>query len=167
MKARLLFVDDDPGMCEWIADALAGTSWEVRWSTSGSEGFDMLKAHPFDVVVTDLNMPGWTGIEMCHRIVANWPDLPVVVLTAFGSMGRIEVDLAILAISSIWKKGIKGLSELNKTHCGLSNLFVICRSVPKNKFFIDENNFLFICSVFTQNSRFITRLNTFKLLMLI
>src|SRR5205807_3426175 len=41
--------------------------------------------HDVDVVVTDLNMKGMTGLELCQHIVADRPDLPVLVLTAFGS----------------------------------------------------------------------------------
>ena len=49
--------------------------------------------HDFDVVVTDLNMRGMNGLELCERIVANRPDVPVVVITAFGS-----VETAVAAI---------------------------------------------------------------------
>ena len=53
----------------------------------------MLAAADFDVVVTDLNMRGMSGLELCERIVANRPDVPVVVITAFGSL-----ETAIAAI---------------------------------------------------------------------
>ena len=45
-----------------------------------------MRQQPFDVVLTDLNMQGLSGTELCERVVANVPDLPVVVVTAFGSM---------------------------------------------------------------------------------
>ena len=41
--------------------------------------------HDVDVIVTDLNMKGMTGLELCQRVVADRPDIPVLMLTAFGS----------------------------------------------------------------------------------
>src|SRR5262249_54050891 len=60
---------------------------------SGAEALELLSAQDFDVVVTDVNMRGITGIELCQRAVANRPDVPVIVITAFGSM-----DTAIAAM---------------------------------------------------------------------
>ncbi|HEY1533102.1 MAG TPA: response regulator, partial [Polyangiaceae bacterium] len=47
-----------------------------------------MAAETFDpqVVLTDLNMAGGTGIELCHRFADSWPDVPIIVVTAFGSM---------------------------------------------------------------------------------
>ena len=53
----------------------------------------LLARDDFDVVVTDLNMRGMNGLELCERIVADRPDVPVVVITAFGSL-----ETAIAAI---------------------------------------------------------------------
>jgi two-component system response regulator HydG len=60
---------------------------------SGDEGLALLATDDFDVVLTDVNMPGMTGVDLCHRIVSNREDLPVVVMTAFGN-----VETAVLAI---------------------------------------------------------------------
>ena len=49
----------------------------------------MLQRDEFDVVLTDLVMPELTGVELCDRIVANSPEVPVVVMTAFGSMEAV------------------------------------------------------------------------------
>ena len=46
----------------------------------------MVTEGDFDVVVTDLNMRGMSGLELCDRVVTNRPDVPVIVMTAFGSM---------------------------------------------------------------------------------
>jgi two-component system response regulator HydG len=61
--------------------------------TSGQGALDRLQVEDFDVVVTDLNMKGMGGIELCRRIADGRPDLPTVVITAFGSL-----DTAIEAI---------------------------------------------------------------------
>ena len=53
---------------------------------SGADALAALAEHDVDVVVTDLNMQGMTGLELCQRIVADRPDVPVIVITAFGSL---------------------------------------------------------------------------------
>ena len=86
MKPRVLIVDDEQGMCELIEADLRLREIGSSWYTSADEGLDALARDSFDVVLTDLKMPRIDGIEFCRRIVANRPDVPVVVMTAFGSM---------------------------------------------------------------------------------
>ena len=93
MSARILIVDDERSMCELIGADLRLRGLEVAWCTSAEEAFAKMPAGQFDVVVTDLNMPGMDGIDLCQRIVANHPDVPVVVMTGFGSL-----DTAVAAI---------------------------------------------------------------------
>jgi DNA-binding NtrC family response regulator len=93
MSARVLIVDDELSMCELVEADLRLRGYEAESCTRAEVAFAKLQAGSFDVVVTDLNMPGMDGIELCHRIVANHPDVPVLVMTAFGSM-----DTAVAAI---------------------------------------------------------------------
>jgi two-component system response regulator AtoC len=93
VSGRVLVVDDDPSMCEMLEAALTRSGFEVTYRITPAEALDLLDAREFDVVVTDLLMRGLNGLELCERIVASRPDIPVVVITAFGSM-----DTAISAI---------------------------------------------------------------------
>jgi DNA-binding NtrC family response regulator len=86
MPGRILIVDDDRGMCEMIEADLQLRGFDPTWTTVPSEALQMIKTGSFQVVLTDLKMPGMSGTELCERIVANRPDLPVLVMTAFGSM---------------------------------------------------------------------------------
>jgi two-component system response regulator HydG len=89
----VLVVDDDQAMCSLVEAGLARYQYQVTWKTSADEAFELLSEADFDVVVTDLNMRGLNGLELCQRIVANRPDIPVIVITAFGSL-----DTAVAAI---------------------------------------------------------------------
>ncbi|MEW6271073.1 MAG: sigma-54 dependent transcriptional regulator, partial [Thermodesulfobacteriota bacterium] len=93
MKPNVLVVDDDASMCETLAVGLEPRGYAVRWTTSPADALDLLAAGAFEAVVTDLNMRGMSGIELCARIAADRPDLPVIVITAFGSL-----DTAVGAI---------------------------------------------------------------------
>ena len=85
-NGHVLVVDDDQSMCQMLEEALGRRGFPTVARTSADEAFGLLAAEDFDVIVTDVNMRGMNGIELCERIAANRPDVPVVVLTAFGSM---------------------------------------------------------------------------------
>jgi DNA-binding NtrC family response regulator len=93
VPGRILIVDDDRSMCELLGSGLSRRGFQTVWHTAGDDALAALAAEEFDAVVTDLNMGGMNGIELCERIVANRPDVPVVVITAFGSL-----DTAVAAI---------------------------------------------------------------------
>ena len=86
MKPRILIVDDERSMCEMLETDLKLRDFEVVWFTSAEDGFRTVLEQPIDTVLTDLKMPGIDGLEFCRRIVENRPDIPVVVMTAFGSL---------------------------------------------------------------------------------
>ncbi|MGO9708803.1 MAG: sigma-54-dependent transcriptional regulator [Polyangiaceae bacterium] len=93
MSGRILLVDDDRAMCEALDVGLRGRGLSVTWRTSADEALLLLESEDFDVVLTDLNMRGTNGIELCERVVAARPDMPVVLLTGFGSL-----DAAVAAM---------------------------------------------------------------------
>ena len=84
MMPRVLLVDDDAEMVETTVLGLRRHA-DVTGATSGPEALAAMASNDFDVVVTDLNMHGMNGLELCAQIVAVRPDVPVVVITAFGS----------------------------------------------------------------------------------
>ena len=86
MHGRILIVDDDRSMCDMLEDDLRRRGAAPACYTTASEAFDALTGEQFDVLLTDLNLPGMNGIELCQHAVANRPDVPVVVITGFGSL---------------------------------------------------------------------------------
>lgn len=86
MKPQILVVDDDRGMCELLELGLARRGFQVRWTTEPRKVLELLQQDFYEAVVTDLNMPGQDGIELTRQLVGNRSDLPVIVITAFGSM---------------------------------------------------------------------------------
>lgn len=86
MKNRLLIVDDDRSMCEVLSSELQDAGYECTWTVSSGEALDLALTQDFDAVITDLKMQGLNGVEFCHRMALNRPDLPVILITAFGSL---------------------------------------------------------------------------------
>jgi DNA-binding NtrC family response regulator len=93
MKGRILVVDDEPAMCQLLADQLERRGFAVLVCRSVDEALAALRTEEIQVVVADHNMPGKTGIMLCDEVTANYADIPVVLITAFGSM-----ETAIAAI---------------------------------------------------------------------
>jgi DNA-binding NtrC family response regulator len=86
VTSRVLIVDDDLRMCEMLATALAPEGFEVVFRTSGDEAVALLASEEVDAVVTDVNMRGMSGLELCAHVAEAEPDVPVIVITAFGSL---------------------------------------------------------------------------------
>ena len=85
MSRRVLFVDDDSELCALVRLSLTKHGFETRVTGSAEDAFSLVLSEPFDIVVTDLQLPGMNGTELCSRIVANRPGLPVLVVTGRGS----------------------------------------------------------------------------------
>jgi two-component system response regulator HydG len=93
MSARILVVDDDPRLCELLEVDLPRHGIACESATSAQRALERLEHEDFDVVLTDQNMPGFDGISLCARLSEQRPDIPVVLMTAFGSL-----DTAVAAI---------------------------------------------------------------------
>jgi two-component system response regulator HydG len=85
-RPRVLVVDDEPEMTRVIEQALSRRGYDVATRQSAESAWDALEHEDFDVVVTDLNMRGMTGVELTARVAKSRKDLPVIVITAFGSL---------------------------------------------------------------------------------
>ncbi len=90
---RVLVVDDERSFCETLALVLGRRGFTVEWTTDPADALERTHDAELDVVLTDLDMRGMHGLELCERVVARRPEVPVVVITAFGSL-----DTAIGAI---------------------------------------------------------------------
>ncbi|MDX9910882.1 MAG: sigma-54 dependent transcriptional regulator [Phycisphaerales bacterium] len=86
VKCGVLVVDDKELMRDSVGEALRRAGFEVRTAPGGEEALAAIAAQRPDAVVTDLKMPGMTGVELLERIRRVDEDLPVVLMTAFGTI---------------------------------------------------------------------------------
>lgn len=82
---RVLLVDDDALLSETLELGLRRRGHAAQSCRNADEALRLLVSDDFDVVVTDLSMGGPSGIELCHNLAESRRDVPVIVLTAFGS----------------------------------------------------------------------------------
>lgn len=89
--ALILLVDDDAAIRAVLGSLLKQEGYEVATAASGGEALALLDKQPIDAVVTDLRMPGMDGMTLLRRVAQAWPDVPVVVLSAHGTVA-LAVD---------------------------------------------------------------------------
>ena len=86
MRPRVLIVDDEERMAAVVAAALGRAGYDCETCASGDSALAALEARGADVVVSDLKMPGMDGLELLRRLHAHRAELPVILLTAYGSV---------------------------------------------------------------------------------
>ncbi len=86
MNGKVVIVDDEPAMGDLLVTDLRLRGYEAVAFTSAAKALEYLRTATPDVVLTDVRMPGTGGIELCAQISKLHPMLPVIVMTAFGSM---------------------------------------------------------------------------------
>lgn len=79
---RVLIVDDDHAICELLAIAL-GRRFEVQTALGSAEAVEKLCAQTFDMVVSDINMPQMSGIELLQMVRSRWPKVITVLMTGY------------------------------------------------------------------------------------
>ncbi|MGW8192857.1 MAG: sigma-54-dependent transcriptional regulator [Desulforhopalus sp.] len=93
MKGKILIIEDDQDMCDMLSVGLGRRGYSVSTYTCGTAGLSAVQSQYSDAVIADIHLPDKNGLEICKAIASNQPDLPVIIMTAFGSM-----DTAIAAI---------------------------------------------------------------------
>lgn len=86
MKQKILVVDDDQAQCDLLEAMLCRLGYEVQTTTSPHEALEQMGAVAFDAVLTDLGMSEMDGVALCERMLGTQPGLPVLVVTAHGSL---------------------------------------------------------------------------------
>src|SRR4030042_4776941 len=83
---RILVVDDEMIVCESCKRILEEEGYEVETALSGKEAFEKMKGNPFDIVITDLKMPGIDGMEVLKTFRKEYPDTIIIMITGFSTV---------------------------------------------------------------------------------
>ena len=92
-QPRVLVVDDDPGIVDYLLDMLRQANYSVAGYTDTTEALNAIAAEPFDLVISDVEMPGMRGLDLIAAIHRLRPEQLVLLMTAFGS-----IDLAMQSV---------------------------------------------------------------------
>ena len=121
---KVLVVDDDPAVGKSFDRVLSAKGYAVITAGNAQEALNKLDAEDYDVVFTDIKMPGMSGLEMTEQVKRRRPWLPVVIVTGYGSPGN-EARAEAAGVSSFLRKPLspemiegsaaKALSERDAT----------------------------------------------------
>jgi two-component system, NtrC family, response regulator AtoC len=103
MDRRILIVDDEVSIRLSLEEALTKDGYNVVTAESGAEALSLIKADNFDLVITDLKMPGVTGLELLEALRNQNNDTPVIMMTAYGDVSTAVESMRLGAYNFIQK----------------------------------------------------------------
>jgi len=86
---RILIIDDEAGIRDSLETLLSLEGFAVDMAGDGHAGLDLLTRHSYDLLLLDLALPGESGIDLLPRIKSLAPELPVIMITAYGTVGNV------------------------------------------------------------------------------
>ena len=155
-RARILAVDDQQYFRVFLEDLLREEDYVVTTAAGGAEALERLEAERFDVIVTDLVMPGMDGSELVQRVKERWPDQDVVVVTSVGDL-KTAIDAMKLGASDYLLKPLDRAALLRS----LSQLLERRRMREEHGRLVAEN--LEMLGAFTQYERLLGFFSTLSL----
>ena len=122
---RLLLVEDKESFRRLLVQALAGSSWDVLAVGDPREGMEALERSSFEVLVTDLRLPGFSGLELLRRAKRMHPGLRIVLMSAFGEPRDIVEAMRCGADEFLPKP-----FDLDHFHAVLEHLLALVEAPP-------------------------------------
>lgn len=89
-SARILIIDDDAAISRTLSLILTRAGHRVATATSGRKGLELLSQDAFDLVLTDIIMPEFDGIEAIRRIRSDHPDLRIIAMSGGGQIDKAD-----------------------------------------------------------------------------
>ncbi len=103
IKPQVLVIDDDAVVGRSFDRVLTKKGYEVSTALTGEEGLERMETNAYDVVFTDIQMPGMNGIEVAEHIKSKCPWTPVVVITGYGTEEH-EAKASVLGVKGFVRK---------------------------------------------------------------
>ena len=82
---KILVVDDEQSMRDFLKILLVKDGHDVLTAKNGDQALSLLEKHTFDLVISDIRMPGMSGLDLLEAIREQFGDVPVIMITAFAS----------------------------------------------------------------------------------
>src|SRR2546427_1323115 len=101
--SRILVIDDDQGVRETVQRMLRAAGYTVQTAESGEDGLALARGGAFDVILSDMRMPGISGIEVLRRLRERRVDTAFIVMTAFGTVDTAVEAMKLGAVDFVQK----------------------------------------------------------------
>ena len=133
---RVLIVDDDRRMAKTLMDILKVKGYQAERAHSAEEAIELIRTEAFDCVLTDIKMPGVNGVALYRAIKKDFPEIPVVLMTAYATDALVNEGLEEGAIASLTKPldinmllGFLSSLRLSRTVMFIDNDPKFCRTM--------------------------------------
>lgn len=134
MNERILVVDDESDILELLSSFLRQEGFRVKTANSGDKAIGMFTAEPFDLVISDMRMPGMDGLTLMRRLKEIDEDIEVIILTAFAALENV--------IEAFRHKG--AFDYLTKPLGNINELFITVSQALESRRLKRENKALII-----------------------
>jgi len=124
---RILIVDDDPGQRSLLDSFLRSQGFEIALAESGERVLELLPAGKFSMMISDVRMPGLSGLETLRRVRHNFPTLPVLLVTAYADIREAVIAMRDGALNYLAKP-----IDLDELLATVRQTTGIAQSVPLN-----------------------------------
>lgn len=101
--SRILLIDDDPGVRDSMERTLRGAGYAVQSAASGEEGFELARGGAFDVILSDMRMPGISGLDILRKLRDIRVDAAFIIMTGFGTVDTAVEAMKLGAIDFVQK----------------------------------------------------------------
>lgn len=126
--ARILVIEDDQVVRTVFENLLPGEGYETDVVADAEEGLKLIARQPYDLIISDIVLPGMDGIELCRRVKEMQPDLEVILMTAYANM---ESVLAAVK-AGVYDYMVKPFDDLNDV------LHKVARAIEKRRFVLEN-----------------------------
>src|SRR4029077_11750038 len=102
-RKQVLIVDDEPNLRRILSAQLTRDGYDVLTAEDGEQGLHLLREHHIDLVITDLKMPKVDGMTLLRRALEEEPELPIILITAHGTIDTAVEALKLGAFDFVTK----------------------------------------------------------------
>ena len=123
--ARILLVEDNQAVGQFATEMLTDLGYEPTWVPNATEALSLLgDGHGFDLVFSDVVMPGMNGIEFARAARVRWPELPIILASGYshglahqGTHGfeLVQKPYSVEALSRVLRRAISSLNKIEPT----------------------------------------------------
>lgn len=93
--AKILVADDEAMMRNLLLKILESEGYQVTVVSSANEALENLKAEKYDLLLTDVKMPGMTGFDLLKQVKVEWPEMVVIIMTGYGDAYSVKEALLL------------------------------------------------------------------------
>src|SRR5919106_1961238 len=101
--SRILLIDDDPGVRDSTERTLRNAGYAVQSAATGEQGFELARGGAFDVILSDMRMPGISGLDILRKLRETRVDAAFIVMTGFATVDTAVEAMKLGAVDFVQK----------------------------------------------------------------